>query len=99
MPKRNMGYYRAQRKKAINRKKRIIRDQHNYWNVRFDGELSKGKIHCSCPLCRRKSYDYAKMQDIRNNASAISSLIDVEMDIDIAKYQSKLINKNKGLDF
>lgn len=94
-----MGYYRAQRKKAINRKKRIIRDQHNYWNVRFDGELSKGKIHCSCPLCRRKSYDYAKMQDIRNNASAISSLIDVEMDIDIAKYQSKLINKNKGLDF
>ena len=94
-----MGYYRAQREKAINRKKRIIKDQHNYWNVRFDGELSKGKIHCSCPLCRRKSYDYAKMQDIRNNASAISSLIDVEMDIDVAKYQSKLTNKNKGLDF
>lgn len=94
-----MGYYRAQREKAINRKKRIIKDQHNYWNVRFDGELSKGKIHCSCPLCRRKSYDYAKMQDIRNNASAISSLIDVEMDLDVAKYQSKLINKNKGLGF
>ena len=32
-----------------------------------DGMLNKGKIHCSCRMCRKKSYDYPKMQDIRRS--------------------------------
>ena len=26
-----------------------------YWNVKHLGQLSKGKIHCSCPMCRAKT--------------------------------------------
>lgn len=28
---------------------------HPYWYVKHKGQLSKGKIHCSCPLCRCKT--------------------------------------------
>lgn len=51
----NRGYYREQRQKHINRKKRIIKEQNDYWSYTHDGELSKGKIHCGCPLCRCKT--------------------------------------------
>ena len=43
----------------------IIHEQGDYWNYRHDGELDKGKIHCSCPYCRRKSQDTPKISDIR----------------------------------
>lgn len=33
-----------------------------YWNVKADGMLSKGKIHCSCPLC---SFHGTTIQDKR----------------------------------
>lgn len=54
---RDRAYYRYQREKHINRKKGIIKrvsgvGNDPYWIVKHDGELSKGKIHCSCPLCR-----------------------------------------------
>ena len=29
------------------------------------GRLSKGKIHCSCWMCRVKSYDYLSQMDTR----------------------------------
>ena len=45
---RTSEFRRAARRNHINRKKRIIKDQHNYWNYKFEGELDKGKIHCSC---------------------------------------------------
>lgn len=50
MKKRTKAYYRYQRNKHIQRKKNIIKKK-NCWHVKFDGMLSKGKIHCSCYMC------------------------------------------------
>ena len=55
---RNRAYTRKMRAKAIKRKKRIVSNWH--WFDRgyypHDGMYSKGKIHCSCPLCKDKAY-------------------------------------------
>lgn len=56
MANHNRGYYRRVRKQHINRKKRIIHKLGDYWSYKFDGMLSKGKIHCSCPMCRGKDF-------------------------------------------
>lgn len=61
-------YYRKQRAKHISRKKRMIQEwsynqEHPYW-VAPAGALSKGKIHCSCPWCRSKSYDHKVAKDL-----------------------------------
>ena len=64
---RSRAYTRHQRINHIGRKKRIIHKQNDYWHYRYDGMLNKGKIHCSCRMCRKKSYDYHKMQDIRRS--------------------------------
>lgn len=50
------GYYRRMRKKHINRKKKICSKYHSGWEYPYDGMYSKGKIHCSCPLCRGKDW-------------------------------------------
>ena len=52
---RSREYNRLQRKKAIKRKKNIctaVYDDHGWY--KFDGQYSKGKVHCSCPMCRGK---------------------------------------------
>ena len=69
-------YYRLERRKHIERKKRIIKELGGYWTVHHDGVLSKGKIHCSCPLCRSKSYDYPKIQDIKTKQNLVDSVND-----------------------
>ena len=51
--KRDRGYLRRERAKHIKRRKRISK---HYWYVEHDGYLDKGKIHCSCPLCRGKEW-------------------------------------------
>jgi hypothetical protein len=60
------------RAKAIKRKKRITShypeaDTFPYYS--HDGSYSKGKIHCSCRLCRGKDY-YGRhiptIQELRN---------------------------------
>ena len=76
MANRTRDYIRRQRWAHISRKKRIIHSQNDYWNFRHDGELSKGKIHCSCWMCRRKSYISAKMSDARNAARDIDMMED-----------------------
>ena len=65
--KRNSAYYRTERRNHINRKKRIIKrvsgvGNDPYWYVKHDGELSKGKIHCSCPICRYYGPSAAEMR-------------------------------------
>ncbi len=50
----NRGYYREMRKKHILRKKKIIHELGDIWYYPYEGMLSKGKIHCSCVLCRGK---------------------------------------------
>ncbi len=61
---RNRAYTRYQRRFHISRKKRIIKEV-GCWFTKFNGQLSKGKIHCSCSLCRLKSSDVKKAGDIR----------------------------------
>jgi hypothetical protein len=67
--KRNRGYFREQRRKAIQRKfqiqkKRFGREYANeIYDDRKKGQLAKGKIHCSCPMCRTKSYDELSHRD------------------------------------
>jgi hypothetical protein len=83
--KRDKNYFREQRQKHINRKKRIIHEQGDYWHYKYDGTLNKGKIHCSCPVCRRKTnnkgrcgYDPAKnwkhsdLQKIESQDAAVT---------------------------
>ena len=67
---------RYERFRHINRKKRIIKDQHNYWSYKHEGMLSKGKIHCSCWMCRSKSYDEPSMSDKRKMEKMNSSYDD-----------------------
>ena len=61
-------YYRSQRKRAICRKKAILlayggKETLEAWTHGQPGRLSKGKIHCSCPMCRKKSYDEMQHRD------------------------------------
>lgn len=37
------------------RKAKIVHDQNNYWYYPHFGQYVKGKINCSCPMCRRKT--------------------------------------------
>ena len=65
--KRGRGYYRSQRKRTIQRKKDLLYGigGHDYWwawTRGANGRLAKGKIHCSCPMCRSKSYDDPTMR-------------------------------------
>jgi hypothetical protein len=59
---RTRAFTRYQRNRHIIRKKRIIGATNCYY-AKFDGILSKGKVHCSCWYCRRKSYDEIKYSD------------------------------------
>jgi hypothetical protein len=53
---RSRAYYRHHRKRVINRKKAIVK--HGFWHVKDEqfGRLAKGKIHCSCWMCRQKTW-------------------------------------------
>ena len=63
---RTRDYYRKQRAKHINRKKRIIHELIDYWGYKHDGVLSKGKIHCSCWMCSGKTKVHGwKPRDLR----------------------------------
>jgi len=61
------AYYRRVRSKNIERKKKIWENiYHHIDYTEPEGKLSKGKVHCSCPLCafsgltyRRKRYKAA----------------------------------------
>jgi hypothetical protein len=67
--KRDRAYYREQRQKHIDRKKKIIKDQQYplFWGYKYEGELSKGKIHCSCGMCRSKTNNKGKHRLIHGN--------------------------------
>lgn len=94
---RPISFYRHNRIRVIKRKKKIIKEQHNYWYVQHDGILSKGKIHCSCPLCRHKSYDEAKMQDKHSAIRDLSQLDDISDTYYVSKEMNKILNRTKRL--
>lgn len=94
---REKSYYREMREKHIDRKKRIVKKAYslidNYYE--HDGMYSKGKIHCSCWMCRTKSYDEATMMDKRNAGKQIYSLI--ECDENTKTLINKIHNRTKKL--
>ena len=55
---RNRAYRRSERNRAIARKKGAVK---RFSGGRFtwytiDGKYAKGKIHCSCAMCREKDF-------------------------------------------
>ena len=65
---RDRSYYRKQRMRVIHCKETILRQlggEENVlaWEHGAAGRLSKGKIHCSCWMCRSKSYDEPQVRD------------------------------------
>ena len=69
---RGRDWRRFQRHRTIRRKAEILRGIGGDENVKAwtaggtkIGRLSKGKIHCSCWMCRVKSYDYRSHMDVR----------------------------------
>jgi len=73
--RRNRAYYRWHRFRVIRRKVNFLkrRDGSAEAEFRTDGQyggFSKGKIHCSCWMCRRKSYDELSHADLKKLASA-----------------------------
>ena len=73
--KRDRGYYRSQRKRTIRRKRNVLyglggQECLNAWTHGALGRLAKGKIHCSCPMCRTKSYDDPAIRDKRSREKA-----------------------------
>lgn len=73
--KRTRAYYRRQRNRTIERKLGILRmlggEEYVYaWTRGAYGRLAKGKIHCSCPMCRAKSRDEHSHRDKKAFLSA-----------------------------
>jgi len=57
--------YRHHRKRVIARKKEFIKKS-GFWHYKFEGQLGKGKIHCSCRMCSGKTkYRGASLADRR----------------------------------
>ena len=80
---RDRSYYRKQRKRAIHLKETILRQLGGEahvcaWAHGAPGRFSKGKIHCSCWMCHRKSYDEPSIRDRRAEISAAQQLFQTE---------------------
>jgi hypothetical protein len=70
---------RAQRERVINRKICILRqfggEEYIFaWSRGSTGRFAKGKIHCSCWMCRSKSYDILSHSDRRKLEAARQQL-------------------------
>lgn len=77
MANRSRDYYRKMRKKHIDRKKRIIHMLRGYWYYKYEGELSKEKIHCSCWMCSAKTSVCYKPSEQRKIESMKEQLVDL----------------------
>lgn len=73
-PERDRAWRRKQARTKIRRKKKISAD---YWYIPEGEEhrLSKGKIHCSCPMCSHKTkYAGPSRRDKRNREGGIQDV-------------------------
>ena len=61
MKNRSKAYTRHQRERVIQKKMKIVRNVF-YWDDKegihtlVRGKFSKGKVHCSCRMCRYEQY-------------------------------------------
>lgn len=81
--KRDRAYIRRQRKRIIHRKYKILyriggQTCVDGWTRGATGRFAKGKIHCSCPMCRIKSYDEPGIRDKRADEKAKNMFADVD---------------------
>ena len=77
--KKSRVYRRSQRARVIGRKVKMLRqyggEQYvSAWSRGNTGRFSKGKIHCSCWMCRHKSYDTISHVDKQKLISAQQQL-------------------------
>lgn len=82
--KRDRGYFREMRERHIKRKKRIVNSYFHPLKLKFDGMYSKGKIHCSCEMCRQKTNNggglrYAKAHNWKHSDAIIIEAMDKEI--------------------
>ena len=56
----NKAYARKMRWKHIQRKKKIAEKLYGHGYYKCDGKYDKGKVHCSCPMCSRKTNNKGK---------------------------------------
>ena len=73
------AYRRAQRKRVICRKISILRkyggEEYVFaWARGKKGRFAKGKIHCSCWMCRKKSFDLRSHTDKKKDLAAREQL-------------------------
>lgn len=76
---RSREYRRKQRRRVIRRKLGILKGiggnkYVNAWTRGAPGRLAKGKIHCSCWMCRTKSYDYLPHREEKQKEAARQAL-------------------------
>lgn len=57
---RSKSFRRKMRSKHIRRKKTIAEKIYGEGYYKCDGAYDKGKIHCSCPMCTRKTNNKGK---------------------------------------
>ena len=85
---RTRDYRRRARAKAIKNKKAITK--HNNWVYKHEGELSKGKVHCSCSICCQKS---SKEYDRTSNSFGLLSKQDM---ISCINFKEQLVELQKS---
>jgi len=82
--KKTRAYRRSQRTRVIKRKVRLLR---RYGGEKYVsawsrggriGRFSKGKIHCSCGMCRTKSYDNLSHSDKKKLLSGKQQINDID---------------------
>jgi hypothetical protein len=62
----NRAYYRHHRERVINRNSKLAKQFYGDGYYKYPGQFSKGKIHCSCGMCRIKTrYNGWSMSDRR----------------------------------
>ena len=76
--KRTRAYTRHQRRRVIKRKLLIIR---NVWSqeahlLQVEGKLSKGKIHCSCRMCRFEQFHKIPKSKVKAKLKAMKEEMD-----------------------
>lgn len=92
MKERNYVYRKEMRIRAIAKKKRIYNKNNPCfpWND-HDGKLSKGKVHCSCPMCRFKG---TTMQDLKIIEGMLEDISETNQYFSTENRMKKVIGDN-----
>lgn len=82
---RDMFYLRNEREKAIKRKEKIVKNRFNeeFENFRNSqqkgyvrGKLNKGKVHCSCGMCKYEKHNAIEKPRIKAKKLTMQNEID-----------------------